>query len=146
MNIPNLESELLLKRLIKKIKLNNTYYSKKKITIINFFHKQVKPGMLLYLVLKPKLNIKNEHVSGICIARKKRNLQSSMYILNVTINMKILNIFLNASPLIFLCIPIFKRKYLYTSYFKLNLTKLYYLNELKIKYLRTNIITKTVLS
>jgi ribosomal protein L19 len=143
MNIPHLESELLLKRLIKKIKLNNN--SKRKITIINFFNEQIKPGMLLYLVLKPKLNIKNEHVSGICIARKKKSLQSSMHILNITINMKILNIFLNASPLIFLCIPIFKRKYLYTSYLKLNMTKLYYLNELKIKYLRTNIITKTIL-
>jgi ribosomal protein L19 len=146
MSIQHLESELLLKRLIKKIKLNNSNYSKRRITIINFFQRQIKPGMLLYFVLKPKLNIKNEHVSGICIARKKRGLQSSIYILNITINMKVLSIFFNASPLIFLCIPIFKKKYLYTSHFKLNLTKLYYLNELKIKYLRTSIITKAILS
>jgi ribosomal protein L19 len=146
MNIVHLESELLLKRLIKKIKLNNHNYSKKKMTIMNIFQRQVKPGMLLYLVLKPNINVKNEHVSGICIARKKKGLQSSIHILNITINMKILTIFINSSPLIFLCIPIFKRKYLYTSCFKLNLTKLYYLNELKIKYLRTSIITKSILN
>lgn len=138
-----IEKELILKKLTQK--LYQQIHVLNKISYLDIFCQKIIPGKLIYIVLKSNHKMRSEYYSGICINYSNQHMESVIHILNITLNMKILHILLNYSPILFLCTLFLKSRQLEHSTCKLQLIKLYYFKKLKVKYLRTSIILSTIL-
>lgn len=139
-----LEKELLLKRLIQKT--HQKLYINKKISSLNVFDSKIHSGKLIYIILKGTVKKNSEYISGICISKKCQLSQTSIQILNITLNMKIVHTLILTSPLLFICTFLMKKKkkknlFKLKSYFN----KLYYLKQQTIKHLRAKIVSKSLI-
>lgn len=138
-----LEKELILKKLIQKT--HQKLYINKKISSLNVFDSKIHSGKLIYIILKGTVKKNSEYISGICISKKCQLSQTSIQILNITLNMKIVHTLILTSPLLFICTFLMKKKkkknlFKLKSYFN----KLYYLKQQTIKHLRAKIISKSL--